>query len=627
MARGDRRWLLTLGVIIACVLPVFLPGGQKAGAQGMGVAGQAGGSVDAGAGEPRGSAITSGTSGGGGDRGAGFGGITGGRNEQSGTIGTSTRGVLQGSPGDPDRHRLGRPLGASGTAELEQAPGAQGTPVGGRVGVMGNRIPAGAFQPPRGRQDPASGIHDRLARERMQVEPPESDPISLSPHPRLELPAAPEDPGPDSGMTLDAAIETLLKSNLNLIALRYEIPKADADILTAGLRTNPIIYGDAQLIPYGHYTNERPGGGGGQPQYDVNVTYPLDLSRKRRARIEVAQGARRVTEAQLQDAVRNLIDDLYSTYVNVLAARETLRYNEAFLAGILAIYERAEREGREKEAASRRAEDDPKLDPADKERIAAEAGSAGEAVVLLRDQVQQGRFQARRSSQTLIATKRTLAQLLNLPEPQSESLQLRARLREIPSLPAMPDVLVETAINSRPDLIAYRLGLHRAQADVRLARANRFSDVYLVYQPYTLQGNRAFGLKGTYSYAVGVNAALPIYNRNQGNIARAEWNVRQTGVDVAAMERQVVDEVRETFREVQLGQAGLRELEQEVLPASRRARDLMFTQYRKDPEKLNDYLDQQENYNGVVLQYRNALIELRQDILRLNTVVGVRLFP
>ena len=53
---------------------------------------------------------------------------------------------------------------------------------------------------------------------------------------------------------------------------------------------------------------------------------------------------------------------------------------------------------------------------------------------------------------------------------------------------------------------AYRLGVQRARADVRLARADRFSDIYLVYQPYTLQGGRAFGLKGTYSYAIGVNA-------------------------------------------------------------------------------------------------------------------------
>lgn len=72
------------------------------------------------------------------------------------------------------------------------------------------------------------------------------------------------------------------------------------------------------------------------------------------------------------------------------------------------------------------------------------------------------------------------------------------KLREV--APA-PDAawLVQAALANRPDLAAYRLGVGRAQADVRLARANRLSDIYMVYQPYTFQDDRAFGFKGTYS--------------------------------------------------------------------------------------------------------------------------------
>ena len=54
---------------------------------------------------------------------------------------------------------------------------------------------------------------------------------------------------------------------------------AQADILTSSLRANPIFYADGQLVPYGHFSNQRPGG---QTQYDVNVTYPLDVWRSAR---------------------------------------------------------------------------------------------------------------------------------------------------------------------------------------------------------------------------------------------------------------------------------------------------------------------------------------------------------
>ena len=56
---------------------------------------------------------------------------------------------------------------------------------------------------------------------------------------------------------------------------------AKADILTAGLRANPILYSDVQCVPYGSFSRARPGG---QTQYDVNVSYPLDITRKRQAR-------------------------------------------------------------------------------------------------------------------------------------------------------------------------------------------------------------------------------------------------------------------------------------------------------------------------------------------------------
>src|SRR5262249_3444458 len=132
-------------------------------------------------------------------------------------------------------------------------------------------------------------------------------------------------------LTLDAAIDRVVRQNLNLIAYRHEIDMARADVLTASLRANPIFYADTQLQPYGHYTRANPGG---PPQYDVNLTYPLDVSHKRQARTVVAAQAQRVIEAQFQDAVRIQIDNLYTAYVDVVAAEETLRYSRRSLEGL-----------------------------------------------------------------------------------------------------------------------------------------------------------------------------------------------------------------------------------------------------------------------------------------------------
>ena len=103
----------------------------------------------------------------------------------------------------------------------------------------------------------------------------------------------------------------------------------------------------------------------------------------------------------------------------------------------------------------------------------------------------------------------------------------------------------------------------RAEADVTLAYKNRFSDVYLLYQPYTYQFNGPFGLRNSYSYAVGVTVSAPIFNRNQGNIARSKLNVNQTQIETANLERQVIYDVEEAVREFDLSLQSVIELDRQ----------------------------------------------------------------
>src|SRR5258706_573742 len=82
--------------------------------------------------------------------------------------------------------------------------------------------------------------------------------------------------------------------------------KAQADVLTSGLRANPLLFFDAQRVPYGSNGGGRGGGSSVQngTEYDININHPLDLNGKRQARLDVACRAKRVLEAQFQDALR-----------------------------------------------------------------------------------------------------------------------------------------------------------------------------------------------------------------------------------------------------------------------------------------------------------------------------------
>jgi len=484
---------------------------------------------------------------------------------------------------------LGRTPGAGGQA-FENVPGAGDPLLGGQAGPGFPRVPATITTPGGGfAAPPARGISA-----------PPSLPISTFPlYGPLEIPAGPAEEGPPGGLTLDQAIERLVAANLDLRARFHEIPKAQADVLTAGLRANPLVFFDVQQVPYGNFT---PRTEGGPTQYDLNINHPVDLSHKRQARVEVACRARRVLEAQYQDAVRIEIDNLYTAWVDVLAARETIRYARTSASGLAQVLQKTRAQLQQQIVT------ESDVDRVKNQLDAAEIGLA-DAEEALRD------------------ANRTLGGLLDIAPESAENLALRGTIRQTAPLPPHLEALKTMALSGRPDLVAYRLGINRAEADVKLARAQRFSDVYVFYQPYTAYNGAPFGRGTVNSWALGATVPLPVYNRNQGNILRAQINVDQVKTELAAREAATVREVIKAAHEFTLTRATVARVERDLLPSARRVRDTTLRQFELGEIDAIGYLNAERDYNDVVRQYRETVIRHRRSMLRLNTVVGQRILP
>ena len=128
-------------------------------------------------------------------------------------------------------------------------------------------------------------------------------------------------------------------------------------------------------------------------------------------------------------------------------------------------------------------------------------------------------------------TLRTSAYLLNI-SPQEADGPARGTIYDLSASPTIEEALIETGLNAGPTRFRSATGWV-AQADVTNARAQRFSDVYLLYQPYTMQNNNWQGLKNAYSWTLGVTVSLPVFNRNQGNIMRSKLNAEQSKLELA----------------------------------------------------------------------------------------------
>ncbi|QDV34317.1 TolC family protein [Tautonia plasticadhaerens] len=497
-----------------------------------------------------------------------------------------------GAPGfeSPVSSSLGQMPGSGGNLG-GNAPGSDRPVIGGGTGASG-RVPPSLSTPGGDQFQDLGGAGMGLVPGLPEPSVPIFGPMTIS-----DI----EDEGPPDGLTLDQAVALLVRNNLTLRSRFFELPKARADILTASLYPNPLLFYDAQLVPYGNYSEEQPGG---PVQHDLNIQHPIDLTNKVGARTRVAERAYTVLEAQYRDAVRIEMDNLYRTYLGVLLARRAVDFSRAAVTGLESFLETV-RDRRQEELAT-------EVDV--------------NQILLLREQAMIGLEDAIQSER---AAKIRLGTLLNLPPSQAEQIPIRGTLfkTETPD-PPLGAALVRLALESRPDLAAFRMGVDRSRADLDLALANRLADVYMLYQPFTYQDNDVgVGEQGSYSWALGLTVPLPLYNRNQGNIQRAKLNVEQTKVELTSQERQVVAEVIQAEREYLVSRAAAERLRQVSRPAAEQILETAKLRYRAGEQDLLYVLNAYREYNGFVRQYLSTWLRYRRAMLSLNTAVGRRILP
>jgi cobalt-zinc-cadmium efflux system outer membrane protein len=187
--------------------------------------------------------------------------------------------------------------------------------------------------------------------------------------------------------------------------------------------------------------------------------------------------------------------------------------------------------------------------------------------------------------------------------------------------------LIQLALRTRPDLAAYQLSVERAQADVQRTRAERFEDVLAFYTPYQGTTFPSQDKRTATGWEVGGLAALPIFDRKQGDLARAKVNVTQLEIQREGLRREIVQEVRQAATEYTISRDTVRRYEQEILPDLRALRDEKSRLFARSGEGLDAFLTVEKDYQDAVRQYLETLVRHRRGMLRLNTVVGQRILP
>jgi cobalt-zinc-cadmium efflux system outer membrane protein len=181
------------------------------------------------------------------------------------------------------------------------------------------------------------------------------------------------------------------------------------------------------------------------------------------------------------------------------------------------------------------------------------------------------------------------------------------------------DDLKAAALRSRSDLIAAQKGVAAAQSQHTLAQAN---------------GKRDLNTSFNYSHVSGLNTGafffnmeLPIFDRNQGEIARTKFVIGQAEFTSTAATETVLTDVGNAYEAVRNADEVVKLYVSGYLDQSKQSRDITEYSYKRGAASLLDLLDAERSYRTTELAYREALATYMTGVEQLRQAVGTRQLP
>lgn len=393
-------------------------------------------------------------------------------------------------------------------------------------------------------------------------------------------------------ITLDQAIALATAHNHALKAARTLILQNQAQEITANLRPNPVLSFDSQFLPIFSPSEFSSDNLSQVQQFDLGVGYLFERGRKRQHRLQAAKDATAVTSAQVSDDERTLIFNVAQQFVAVLLAESTLQFALIDLKSF--------------------------QDTVEISRTQYKAGYISEGDYL-KIKLQLLQFQTDVSSaklarvQALIGLRESLGY-----DAVPADYDVVGNLAYEPVHLKLEDVQLK-ALQNRPDYHAAELGVTAAQSQIALAKANAKQDVNVTVDYTHVSG------ENTASFFA--NMALPIFDRNQGEILRTRHALTQAQESQAASSDTVLSDVGNAYEALSSNQEVVELYTSGYLQEAQDSRDISEYAYKRGATSVLEFLDAERSNRVVQLAYRQALASYMTALEQLREAVGARNLP
>jgi cobalt-zinc-cadmium efflux system outer membrane protein len=385
-------------------------------------------------------------------------------------------------------------------------------------------------------------------------------------------------------LSLETATDQFLRKNLAVEAARLEVGVAEAERIGAGLRPRPGLTVSAENL---RLSGETPASR--LHEYGISVAQPIELGNRKALRMEVAERTVSVSEARLTEVLRRQLFDVKRTYY------------ESVLARVLLEIEQENRDNFEGLVKFN--------------TVRFEEGYIAEGD-LLKVRLERTKFDFAVANAQL-ALRRAKIRLLELigerDFERAVRLEISNRLQAPPvDLNLMQ--LKETALVNRPEIKVAEAELALAESSIKLERSRAKGEV----TPYG--GYKRVGVDNT--LLAGVTVPLPIGNRNQSGIARAEAEQKVAETSLSFVRNRTLAEVDAAYRAYETAREQVRAYEAGLLKQADESREIQLGAYQEGATELITLIEAQKTRTEVRASYYRAIFDYYTSIFQLELATG-----
>jgi len=384
---------------------------------------------------------------------------------------------------------------------------------------------------------------------------------------------------PTGRLSLQMALDLAAKQNLDLLAARQRQAVSQAGVQIARQRPNPTF----------NFTALRD-----TPHEGWFVDQPLELGGKRGRRIDVAHQEGALTDLEIAALERQIRRQTREAYYQLTFARaESQR-----LAHILELAQRLE-------------------------QIARDRFNAGDVAQL--EVIQAGLEVARAQADYKVAQqeeKISLSQLnALLDEPATTDWEPVEALQDLPPAVSLPE-LIQLAYNSNPELRHVVQEQKVEESRRALLKAERIPNPDLeLGMDFNAPHDFRMGPRGQ------ISVPLPIFARNQGEIAQSLATQNLLGSEEAALKRSVAARVETAYYGLDAQHTQAETYRATLVPVAQQLESLAEQSYRAGKADILMVLTAQRNVQDVEHSYLQSLLIVQSAFAGLEEIVGVSIDP